>query len=98
MVAKPPLARLVFIAPDGSRAVVILAGSRDPDLAVVDTLSRLRLAACRCGRWMHVENAAGPLTELLELAGLLGEMCGKPEDGKDPVCIQEGMDLRDQIA
>jgi hypothetical protein len=95
MVGSSRLTRLVFVEHDGSRAVVHLVGTGGPDLTVVDTLSRLRLAACRSGREMHLEDTARPLLELLELAGLLGEMIGQPEERKEPLGIQEGVDLGD---
>ncbi|MFD0272701.1 STAS domain-containing protein [Kitasatospora sp. NPDC127111] len=41
-----------------------------PDLAVVDALARLRLAAARHGVRVRLENASGPLRELLAFSGL----------------------------
>ncbi|MFD7901094.1 STAS domain-containing protein [Kitasatospora sp. NPDC059722] len=41
-----------------------------PDLAVVDALARLRLAAARHGVGVLLLNASGPLRELLAFSGL----------------------------
>ncbi|MER7702063.1 STAS domain-containing protein [Kitasatospora sp. NPDC097605] len=41
-----------------------------PDLAVVDALARLRLAAARRGVRLVLRNASGPLRELLVFSGL----------------------------
>ncbi|WP_380285841.1 STAS domain-containing protein [Kitasatospora purpeofusca] len=41
-----------------------------PDLAVVDALARLRLAAARHGVRLVLRNASGPLRELLAFSGL----------------------------
>ncbi|MFB7475895.1 STAS domain-containing protein [Kitasatospora sp. NPDC056184] len=41
-----------------------------PDLAVVDALARLRLAAARHGVRLVLRNAGGPLRELLAFSGL----------------------------
>ncbi|HEY3015786.1 MAG TPA: hypothetical protein VGJ41_11785 [Nocardioides sp.] len=41
-----------------------------PDLAAVDALARLQLAAARCGRSLWLHGADGRLVELLDLLGL----------------------------
>lgn len=41
-----------------------------PDLAAVDALARLQVAASRCGRWLQLHGADGGLAELLEFVGL----------------------------
>ncbi|MER5348892.1 STAS domain-containing protein [Kitasatospora sp. NPDC002551] len=41
-----------------------------PDLAVVDALARLRLAAARHGVRLVLHHASGPLRELLAFSGL----------------------------
>lgn len=41
-----------------------------PDLAAVDALARLQLAAARCGRLLCLHGADAGLVELLELVGL----------------------------
>lgn len=52
-----------------------------PDLAVVDALARLRLAAARHGVRVHLTNASGPLRELLAFSGL---GCVLPADEAGP--------------
>ncbi|MFB6893922.1 STAS domain-containing protein [Kitasatospora sp. NPDC056327] len=47
-----------------------LAALSAPDLAVVDALARLRLAAARHGVRLVLRNASGPLRELLAFSGL----------------------------
>ncbi|MEV0536556.1 STAS domain-containing protein [Kitasatospora sp. NPDC050463] len=49
-----------------------------PDLAVVDALARLRLAAGRHGVRVVLKNASGPMRELLAFSGLAGVL---PVDG-----------------
>ncbi|MFF2352969.1 STAS domain-containing protein [Kitasatospora sp. NPDC058115] len=51
-----------------------------PDLAVVDALARLRLAAARHGVRLVLRNAAGPLRDLLAFSGL-GAVLPVEEDG-----------------
>ncbi|MFJ2186468.1 STAS domain-containing protein [Kitasatospora sp. NPDC087861] len=47
-----------------------------PDLAVVDALARLRLAAARYGVGVVLLNASGPLRELLAFSGLAALLPG----------------------
>ena len=47
-----------------------LAGSTQPDLAVVDTLARLALTARRHGAAIRVRNAGPELLGLIEFVGL----------------------------
>ncbi|MFJ9695802.1 hypothetical protein [Kitasatospora sp. NPDC101183] len=54
-----------------ARAVVCDLGAlTSPDLAVVDALARLRLAAGRHGVGVLLLNTAGPLRELIAFSGL----------------------------
>ncbi|MFC5888386.1 hypothetical protein RMN57_18360 [Kitasatospora sp. CM 4170] len=59
------------------------AGPGAADLAVVDALARLRLAAARHGVRVVLSNASGPLRELLSFAGLAGVLPVEPDD--DPL-------------
>ncbi|MFF7452863.1 STAS domain-containing protein [Kitasatospora sp. NPDC008115] len=52
-----------------------------PDLAVVDALARLRLAAGRHGVRLVLRNASGPLRELLAFSGLAAVLPAEEEDG-----------------
>ncbi|MFD4400526.1 STAS domain-containing protein [Kitasatospora sp. NPDC058478] len=55
-----------------------------PDLAVVDALARLRLAAARHGVGVVLLNASGPLRELLAFSGLAALLPG----GVDPLDLR----------
>jgi hypothetical protein len=50
------------------------------DLALVDDLARMQLAARRHGCAIELRDACPGLLELLDLVGLRVEMGGKPED------------------
>jgi hypothetical protein len=50
------------------------------DLAAVDGLARLALAARRLGCAIRLQDADPDLVELLALVGLAGEVVGEPED------------------
>ncbi|MFE7559019.1 STAS domain-containing protein [Kitasatospora sp. NPDC057500] len=78
-----------------------------PDLAVVDALARLRLAAARHGVRLVLRNASGPLRELLAFSGLAAvlpaavlpaEANGVGEDGsgEDAVGLLPGLQSRRQ--
>ena len=43
-----------------------------PDLAAIDELARIRLAATRCGCNLRLEQTSEDLMALIELAGLAG--------------------------
>ncbi|MBP0452170.1 STAS domain-containing protein [Kitasatospora sp. RG8] len=58
-----------------------LAALPGADLAVVDALARLRLAATRHGVRVELKNASGPLRELLAFSGLAGVLPPVAEDG-----------------
>ncbi|MEU9075887.1 STAS domain-containing protein [Kitasatospora sp. NPDC048538] len=66
------------------RALVCDLGALDaPDLAVVDALARLRLAAGRHGVGVVLRNAGGPLRELLAFSGLAALLPA----AADPPCL-----------
>ena len=50
-----------------------------PDVGTVDALARMRLAARRLGRELHLHNVSDALHELLALVGLCSEagLCGR---------------------
>lgn len=74
-----------------------LAGEGRPDLSVVDTLARLQLAARRAGGVIEVREMCPELQELLELAGLRGELGGESEGGEE-VGVEEGVEPGDPVA
>jgi hypothetical protein len=90
--AAAHLARIVVVRADGTREVTLLVGDRPPDLSVVAALARLQLLCRRAGGRMHLEEVDTRLYELLDLCGLGGEVGWQPEDGEEPVSLEEGVD------
>jgi len=70
-------ATVFLVADDGSELVVGRVGAR-ADLAVVDTLARIALAARRCGCAIRVRDASDELRGLVALAGLAGVLALEP--------------------
>ncbi|MFE2879311.1 STAS domain-containing protein [Streptomyces roseus] len=82
-------ARLARLYEDGAAAVECdVSAVTAPDLAVVETLARLRLAAR--GRPLRVTGASAALRALLHLAGLL-QLLGEAEEGEPAGGVQEGV-------
>ena len=73
--------RVVVVVSDGEREVSITLGHRRVDLALVDELARLRLAAGRFGYTLRFASRCSGVQELLDLVGLadLCEAPGEPE-------------------
>ncbi len=79
-------------------------GLADPDLATVDLLTRLRLAAGRVGQAMRVEDPSRRLRQLVVLAGL-EELLLPPGSGaqtwwqaeqrEEPLGVEEGIEPHD---
>jgi ABC-type transporter Mla MlaB component len=67
------------------------------DLAAVDLLARLALAARRRGRVLRVRRAPDELCELIELCGL-GDALGKPEQREERLRVEEERQLGDPAA
>ncbi|MFG2843786.1 STAS domain-containing protein [Kitasatospora sp. NPDC048296] len=72
-------------APDEAVLTCDLGALTAPDLAVVDALARLRLAAARHGVGLVLLNAGGPLRELLAFSGLSALLPG----AADPLDLAE---------
>ena len=74
-----------------------------PDLAAIDRLARIRLAAQRRGRPLRLVNPTPPLLELISLCGLgcelagdlRVEMWGQAEQRKEPGGVEEKRELAD---
>lgn len=62
--------QVVVVVSDGEREVRIALGHRHADLALVDELARLRLAAGRFGYTLRFASRCSSVQELLDLAGL----------------------------
>jgi hypothetical protein len=83
----PPSAIVVIVQGDAELTSWPLAGSDGiggPDLAVVDELARLQLAARRAGCTVRLREAVPALIGLLDLVGLSRTLCvevsRQPED------------------
>lgn len=66
-----------------------------PDIALVDALARLALVAGRNGGSLTVTEMSPAVARLLDLAGLLGEVGGQPEDREDVLDVEEGVEATD---
>jgi hypothetical protein len=70
-----------------------------PDVATVDALARLHLAARRAGRRLRLRQASEELVELITFCGL-GEVLGveprrQPEEREERLGLEEERDLDD---
>ena len=68
---------VVMVDADGDEVVVGHVVGRQPDLALVDALARLQLAARRCGCAIWLRDPCPEVRELLDLVGL-AELAGRP--------------------
>ena len=67
-------AAVVTVVDAGTKAVVERVVAQRTDLALVDALARLQLAARRSGTAIHLRGASPELRALLELVGLAGAL------------------------
>ena len=75
---------MVLLAGDVRVVAWPIDGPRPPDLALVDALARLQLAARRLGLSVHVQSPGPRLTELLDLVGLTDVLVEAPGSGVEP--------------
>jgi len=72
------------------------------DLATVDALARLQLAARRLGFELRVCSASPELFELIDFAGLAGVLCvearRQPEEREQRLGVEEERELPDPPA
>jgi len=86
--------RISELADDGNRQELGgLEGEGPPDLAVVDELARLALAAVRRGHRLRLSHVAAELAQLLELAGLRIEVEGEAERGEETLGGHQGEEV-----
>src|SRR5438270_1595037 len=83
-------------SPMSSRLLGRLFSGMATDFRTVDALARLRLAGKRLGFEVRL-TPAEELVELLELAGLV-EVLWKPEEGEEPLGVEEDQQLGDAPA
>ena len=75
-------------------------GIADPDVATVDALARMALAARRRGSRLELDGARPDLRELLLLVGLAElavEVVGEPEEREVALRVEEEGDPRDPV-
>jgi hypothetical protein len=88
----------VVIVRDGAEVASWRLVQQDrPALAVVDELARLHVAARRLGCTVRVRNAWAELLELLDLAGLRGQVGGETE-GREEGGVHEVVVPDDPVA
>ncbi len=79
-----------------------LASLRDADVATVDVVARLELAARRLGLELRLRRVPSELRELLDLAGLADvlrvEASREPEEREQPLGVEEERELGDPAA
>ena len=75
-----------------------VSGSGRADLAVVEALTRLQLAALRRGRHVVITDVCPDLLELLDLVGLRRQVCGEAEGGEEQAGIEERVEPADPSA
>ncbi|MEU1799932.1 STAS domain-containing protein [Streptomyces sp. NPDC019937] len=92
------LRELVRRSAPGPVTVDVGAAHR-PDLAMVETLARLRLTARRLGREIQLRHTGGELAEVLTRAGLDAALRIEPgreaEQREQPLGVQEGVEPGD---
>ncbi len=98
-------ARALLERCDADLVVCDVEGLADPDALTIDTLARIQLIARRLGRRVRFRRACGELEQLLALAGLDDvlpcgpssgiEARGQPEEGKEPLRVEEEADPGD---
>ncbi|MDI3409309.1 STAS domain-containing protein [Streptomyces cavernicola] len=79
----------------GATEVICDAGALDAaDMAAVEALARLRLAARRAGVGMRIRDPDPRLTGLLDLVGL-AELFREPEEREPPLGVEEAVEPTD---
>jgi hypothetical protein len=80
---------MVVAGSDGTHRVVLITGEGLPDLAVIEALALFQLMTRRAGGRMWLEDVSSALGELLDLAGLRGEVGGQAEGREEALGVQE---------
>jgi ABC-type transporter Mla MlaB component len=88
--------QVTILGPEAERlASWPLSGAGCPDLAVVEGLARLQLAAHRHGNRVMLTEVCAELLELLDLVGLRVEVGGQAEGGEDSLGIEKNVETTD---
>ena len=85
-------ARTLLHATGAGVVVCDVAGLGPPELATVDLLARLELAARRAGGRMRLRDPTPALHALLDLVGLRFEVEGQAEQREPPLGVEEEME------
>ena len=85
-----PSGTIVVIVDGGVEMVLARLDGQPPDLALLDALARLQLAARRCGRSIRLRDPCPELCGLLELVGLTDVIEAAPASGVEAVRQAEG--------
>lgn len=85
-----PSGTIVLIVDGGVEVVLARLDGRPPDLALLDALARLQLAARRCGRSIRVRGPCPELCGLLDLVGLTDVIEAAPASGVEALGQAEG--------
>jgi hypothetical protein len=81
---------MTLVDPDGNTlAAGVLEGPTAPDIDTVDDVARLALMAKRLGCGLILHDVSPDLRTLIELTGLVVEMQGEPERGKEALRVQQ---------
>jgi hypothetical protein len=91
--------RILFLGGRAPKVASWTAVAQGPvDLAAVDALARMHLAARRAGGTVCVDAMCAELRELLELVGLRRELEGKAEQREEGPGVEEGVEPGDPVA
>ena len=97
--SRSPTSGHVNGAPLDRVIAVDVAAIVEPDVAIVEALARLQLAARRAGRTVCLENASKELAELVDLMALREvlrlEPRRQPEQRKERLGVEKGRELDD---
>ena len=76
-----------------------VSGLAHPDVAAIDLLARVELAARKHGCELRLHRCSPELRELIRFVGLDGVLCVEPrretEEWEDPLRVEEERELRD---
>jgi hypothetical protein len=99
MTGRETWVRVVFVGSSGHEVTIqVVEGQERPDLTLIDVLGRWQLLAHRLGGSIRLSDMSEDVAVLLDLAGLLREMGGKPEHGKEVSGVEKGVDLTNPVA
>ena len=90
--------RIVYVGGRVPTIGWVVVGYGRPDLATLDGLARMQLAARRLGGAIRITEMCPDLAELVDLAGLRRELTGEAEEGEDAIGVEERVNRGDPPA